>query len=607
MDFNTYKRKLGGCFTGKAVGGTLGMPFEGSLETRKIDFYTPVPTAMAPNDDLDLQVIDLEIIRRFGLPVNRFHLSTLWEHLQDGGPDEYGAARWNVALGRLAPLCGYYCNKFYAGMGAAIRSELWACLAPGTPALAVRLSREDACTDHYADGMEACVFLSAVESAAFNESVSDIATARKLIDTGLSFIPESGRLASGIRFAAKCVEELGDPYAAREKFVKEFYVQNWTDVTINLGLIVISWLASEGDFSKGICIACGLGYDTDCTCATLGSIIGIINPDLIEERWLRPIGDSLVLSTSIMGMHEPDTIGEFCELVADTALNVLDYYGAKKLTGAVRPDVPAMHKPWTTDTHAADNMDSNHESLAALTPLLVRVIYPDYVAVKPGERSGFQVVLRNTQDERLSGKFTVTLPDGWKSTLESYEFNLAPTDECRFLLGITPPDMTKKRPRDNDLDLDFKVNGVSWKVTADLPVAIPWERTNLDTGKVERIDSRAIFQEVPAGHYLYRVAVKINPFMSTKLGVYSNRAFKAKLNGKEVLSGDGSFYVPAFHRGGKTGVNVTTDKKFGCWNFLEIEVMDGEEGELFAGFARPHNCNEWLIGVEYSLKPLEWV
>ena len=43
------------------------------------------------NDDLDLQVIDLEIIRRFGLPVNRHHLTTLWEHLQDGGPDEYGA------------------------------------------------------------------------------------------------------------------------------------------------------------------------------------------------------------------------------------------------------------------------------------------------------------------------------------------------------------------------------------------------------------------------------------------------------------------------------------------------------------------------------------
>ena len=604
MDFRTYRKKLGGCFTGKAVGGTLGMPFEGDLKTRKIDFYTPVPTTMAPNDDLDLQVIDLEIIRRFGLPVNRFHLSTLWEHLQDGGPDEYGAARWNVALGRLAPLCGYYNNKFYAGMGAAIRSELWACLAPGDPALAVRLSREDACTDHYADGMEACIFLSAIESAAFNETRSDEATARTLISTGLSFIPENGRLARGVEFAKRCIDELHDPYAAREKFLSEFYDQNWTDVTINLGLIVISWLASGGDFSKGICVACGLGYDTDCTCATLGSIIGIIEPDSIGEEWLKPIGDSLVLSTSIMGMHEPDTIGEFCDLVADTALNVSGFYGSNGFTDIEKPDVPPMHAPWTNDSNAVDNMDSNHESLAALTPLIVRVIYPEYVAVIPGERSEFEIVLRNPQNERMNGSFSIHLPDGWEAGLDSFEFDLAPTDECRFIVGITPSEMEKKRPRDNDLDLDIRANGIEWKVSADIPVAIPWERTNLDTGIVERINSRAIFQIVPEGHYRYRVAVKINPYMPTKLGVYSTRAFRVKLNDKEVLSGDGSFYVPAFHRG-KTGVNVTTDKKFGCWNFLEIEVMDGKEGELFAGFARPHNCNEWLIGVEYSLKPLE--
>ena len=64
MEFETYKKKLNGCYIGKAVGGTLGMPFEGDLSTRELSFYTPVPTTMAPNDDLDLQVIDLEIIRR---------------------------------------------------------------------------------------------------------------------------------------------------------------------------------------------------------------------------------------------------------------------------------------------------------------------------------------------------------------------------------------------------------------------------------------------------------------------------------------------------------------------------------------------------------------
>jgi ADP-ribosylglycohydrolase len=604
MNFKAYQKKLRGCFIGKAVGGTLGMPFEGDLSMRKIDFYTPVPTTMAPNDDLDFQVIALEIIRSFGLPVNRYHLSGLWEHVQDGGPDEYGSARWNTALGRLAPLCGFYCNKIYAGMGAAIRSELWACLAPGSPALSVKLSREDACTDHYADGMEACMFLSAIESAAFSETVSDDQTARKLITVGLSFIPEDGRLAKGIRFAVQCIDELGDPYAARERFIAEYSVQNWTDVTINLGLIVISWLASGGDFSKGICIACGLGYDTDCTCATLGSIIGIIAPDSIGEEWLKPIGDQLVLTPCIMGLHEPDTIGEFCDLVADTALQISKFYGTEAFTDIEVPDVTPMHSPWTNDIYAVDSMECPHESLAALTPLIVRIIYPEYVAVQPKEESTFEVVLRNTQDTQMSGSFHVNLPAGWKATAVDFPFDLAPTGECRFAFGITPNAMEKKRPRDNNLLLSFTANGIQWEVCTDIPVTIPWEQTNLDTGAVEQIESRAVFQSVPSGHFLYRTAIRVDHKMSVRLGVFSNRAFKVKLDGEEVISGDGSYYVPALHRG-KTSAIVTTNKEITGWNILEIEVMDGEPGELFVGIARPHGCCEWLIGAEYSLNPLK--
>ena len=93
MDYQEYRRRVWGCYTGKAVGGTLGMPFEGDLSTRRLTGYEPEPTEMLPNDDLDLQIIDLEIVRRYGLPVNRYHLSTMWNHLQDAGPDEYGAAR----------------------------------------------------------------------------------------------------------------------------------------------------------------------------------------------------------------------------------------------------------------------------------------------------------------------------------------------------------------------------------------------------------------------------------------------------------------------------------------------------------------------------------
>ena len=136
LSYTTYHNKLRSCFLGKTVGGTLGMPYEGNLDTRAVTFYDPVPTRMVPNDDLDLQVVNLETLLRYGFPVNRRHLGDLWRrHILDF-PDEYGVAQHNTLAGLYAPLSGRYNNKFHGGMGAAIRSELWACLAQGDPNLA---------------------------------------------------------------------------------------------------------------------------------------------------------------------------------------------------------------------------------------------------------------------------------------------------------------------------------------------------------------------------------------------------------------------------------------------------------------------------------------
>ncbi len=598
MTYNEYYRRVVGCYTGKAVGGTLGMPFEGNLNTRHLTGYDPVPDTMLPNDDLDLQVIALELLRRHGLPVNRHHLSHVWDHLQDGGPDEYGPARWNVYLGRYAPLSGYFCNKFHGGMGAAIRSELWACLAPGNPALAVRLAYEDACTDHYDDGLEACMFLAALESAAF--AMTD---AREIIEVGLSFLKPAGRLAKGLRYAMECLSETGDPYAARERYLAAYYVQNWTDVTINLGLILIAWLDAGNDFGKAICTAAGLGYDTDCTAATLGSILGIMYPDSIGDDWTAPIGDALILSTSIMGMHEPETIGGFCDLVAAAAVEVSAYYGSTPLTDV--PDhLPPMHKPWTMDAAQMPKGNVPHESMVALTPITVRLVYPDFVSIMPGETVTYTLILRPSGNQPLTGEVAFTLPEGWSIEPAAAHFTLTPGQNLEIPLTITAGAMDKKRSRDNDLDMDFTVDGITWTVSADLPVTIPWERTNLDTGEIEILEARAVFQTVPKGHYRYRTVCKVNPYMPVRFAVMSTRAFTASLNGKEILRGEGDFYVPAYHRG-KTTTNATTGKHFGCWNFVEIEVMDGDEGEMFFGMARAHNCCEWLVGFEYSLAPLQ--
>ena len=83
---------------------------------------------------------------------------------------EYGVGKTNLRLGLEPPLAGGFCNAFKDSNGAWIRSEIWACLMPGHPELAVRYAYQDAIVDHADEGVYAEVFTAALESAAFVES-----------------------------------------------------------------------------------------------------------------------------------------------------------------------------------------------------------------------------------------------------------------------------------------------------------------------------------------------------------------------------------------------------------------------------------------------------
>ena len=80
------------------------------------------------------------------------------------------------------PASGRYKNQFSESCGCFIRSEIWACLAPGRPQIAVKYAYEDACVDHSDEGIYAELFCAAIQSAAFAESDRDT-----LIDIGLSY------------------------------------------------------------------------------------------------------------------------------------------------------------------------------------------------------------------------------------------------------------------------------------------------------------------------------------------------------------------------------------------------------------------------------------
>jgi ADP-ribosylglycohydrolase len=306
LEEDKLQKKILGCWTGKNIGGTLGGPYEGIPGTHQLTFYDPVPTEPLPNDDLDLQVLFLEYLLKnykgtFGPDV----LRQAWVDHCEFPWDEYGICQRNSELGLSGADVGAVDNWFSDGMGAAIRTELWACLAPGDPDRATGFAWADAVCDHCSDGVWATIFIAAIESMAFVESDK-----LKLIECGLSFIPEDTRVSCAVRFAMQKWNELHELMPVRNALVEQFGTTNFTDVAANMGIIVLSWLAGEDDFGKSICHAVNCGLDTDCTCATLGSILGIINPDCIPDKWKAPVGEDVKLSAEIVGIEPPADLNE---------------------------------------------------------------------------------------------------------------------------------------------------------------------------------------------------------------------------------------------------------------------------------------------------------
>ena len=609
LEYTTYREKLKGCFIGKTVGGTLGMPLEGYIGTREITYYDPVPTQMIANDDLDLQVVWLEVLRTCGLPVNRYDLAQGWLAHMRGLCDEYGVVMRNLNHGLYPPLSGSYDNKCTAGMGSVIRTEIWAALAPGDPDLAVKLALEDACCDHADDGVDATAFMAALESMAYTSG--DI---QGIIDAGMKYIPESGRVAKMLRDTLAWWKEKPDPLEIRKKILDKYFVINWTDVGINLSWILIGLLDGEQEkdpmqkISRGICTAVGLGHDADCTGATLGALFGILYPNHFEKRWTDPIGDTLVLSSCIVGMHETDTIASLCDQIADACRSVGEYYRtATVFTGAPETwnPLPCRYSSRDPVSLYRGGLASDYEkreSLVAVSPYTVRLRYPEPVAHSPEESLTYTAVIANPNGSSIHAELYLTASDGWSVAPAVHRLDGTET-EITFM--VKAPARRERRTCVNWLYLDFRTDdGLTFRSTAGLLETIPVLCASLENnrnsdgcpepslwqnGTVEEWNCH--YHPVSAGGKLYVWEARVPHIVSeTILIVQASRPVKVWRDGELILRHDGTEVLPVYHRvENNAHISMT-----GEWSrfvvYVAPECHTGENDCPFTAYARVPGC-----------------
>lgn len=439
-----YRDKVAGCWLGKCIGGTLGAPFEGKRGVFDVTFYAQdLSRGPVPNDDQDLQLVWLNAAERYGRQLNAAILAEYWLSFVVPNWSEYGAGKNNLRMGLVPPFSGEVENPNRDSCGCFIRSELWACLAPGHPEIAVKLAREDGCVDHSGEGLYGEIFFAAVQSAAFAT-----ADPEELLHIGLSYLPADCGVAGAVRTARACRREGLDWRAARKKILRQYPCSfaagtpreemdpdipvgpvGW-DAPANIGLTVMAWLYGGGDFGQSLCIAAGCGEDADCTAGTLGATLGILlGAGGIDPKWADPVGDRIATLCidrtehgSRVGLSVPDTVTELTGRILRLAPQFLgrwcDILGPQGYTVGMREPAELFYRPEPISYWEQENYRERWERPFVLDYNFVifraRLDYGGEPFVRPGREMRLTLTVENTVPQQQWLELSWHLPDGWR-------------------------------------------------------------------------------------------------------------------------------------------------------------------------------------------------
>jgi ADP-ribosylglycohydrolase len=416
MQFNEKELldRIYACWIGKSIGGTLGTPFEGRKELLDVTGFNSPPGKPLPNDDLDLQLVWLRALENYGpLGVNERVLGEYWINYIPPNWNEYGIGKNNMKAGLPPPLSGDYNNAWKHSNGAWIRSEIWACCTPGRPDLVTRYAYYDACVDHgTGEGTYAEIFTATVESAAFVEKDRE-----KLIDIGLSYLPEDCRVTRSIRIVLDGYHKKLDWKTVREQVLKDSEDLGWFQAPANVAFVVLGWLYGEGDFKKSLLTAVSCGDDTDCTGATLGSILGIIGGyENIPKDWIAYVGDDIITVAIDRGSiwNLPPTCTELAKRTLYMTRQVVLAYNTGIVIGDKPTDLGGLkrealyadegYKKWFAGIDGSIDYDFIHARAL--------VKFPEGIEIREGKELGVRIKLINKMPNQQHYDIRYILPAG---------------------------------------------------------------------------------------------------------------------------------------------------------------------------------------------------
>ena len=313
--YGAWLGRCAGCLLGKPVEGWSREKIEGYLKLAGgyplQDYFPPISQApeeysihpavkrctsgniqgMVRDDDTDYTILGLHILEEHGPDFTNKDVAEEWlTHLPY--KQVYTAERAaykNLVNGIRPPASATYRNPYREWIGARIRADIWGYVTPGMPERGAELAFRDASLSHMKNGIYGEMFVSAMLSAAF--VTNDV---EKIIEVGLSEIPDRSRLAEAVRDTMKWSKEFADWREAWSRVMAKYGHYHSVHTINNAAIVLLGLLYGKGDYEKSITISVMGGLDTDCNGATTGSILGAtLGVKALPERWVSPLNNRI--------------------------------------------------------------------------------------------------------------------------------------------------------------------------------------------------------------------------------------------------------------------------------------------------------------------------
>ena len=244
---------------------------------------------MPRDDDIDYAILNLHVLETHGFDFTTEDVGVEWlSHLPYKATyTAERAAYRNLVLGLKPPETAVYMNPYREWIGAQIRADLWGYVAPGLIEYAADMAYRDATLSHVKNGVYGEMFIAATVSAAF--AVNGVEEALRI---GLTEIPRSSRFAEVVENVMKWSKVDGCWVDTWKRVMNTYGRYHRVHVLNNAAIVVLSLMHGEEDFVKSVGISVMCGLDTDCNCATVGSILGALKGlKSIPDRLVKPLND----------------------------------------------------------------------------------------------------------------------------------------------------------------------------------------------------------------------------------------------------------------------------------------------------------------------------